>query len=1543
MLHGEFSTIIYVASGSFTMSSKKPDDLDMMQDIVDLPDDLYLEDVGGGDKPSKKYAGWVNSRSMGSRGRGRAKKHGGFNHVVEDDLLDVGEQDLNSLENWDLDDELYAEMEGEVSKKPPFRSRSQCGRVALLNKTQLKRGVDQRPYRGKDYESSKSPEDIFDIESKSRQHKFNWNREGDYVQEEPSWRSGESAEQDGNRRPSYVAQRKLPPRIAKKLAEAAENKFGPSRNDPRLKASNISRTNTTVNVYAPARKDPRLVPQQALMHRQQSSKPRTDSHLDALRKNIRLSSEKNPTMDLAPPGVEELEESVPSSKQEAVTRRGPRSPSLPSPLRISGDQSLSPSSRHGRPFRERSLSPHSHGIHRNSLSPHRREWQNSSRDRRSLSRSPSRRISTSPRSRHQCPKEWSGSPRRDRSRDESQSGRQDRSLSPWRTRSPFSPSRHSSLSSSRDESWRQSPSIGSMMPRYGHVQQQPPPQQSYEVIGPPPPPPPPPLTTATNVYNEGNYSGSAPTAPAYNAPPAPPPAYSNYQQYGYDNYYQQQPLPPSSYPGEYAPPAQQPPSWTDGGMVYPDVSQPPPVQIASVSGTGPAAVAGGSSQPAVDQKSEEAKKEAVKNEMIQQKQTLSKQREEYVRKKALIAHELQLLREQEEDLLEENSRDNDRILKENNKLQMEIQNKLKAINNVIDMLTGIIGDKDQQDVKKIGKASHKDPDKVKSDQGDLEDAASKRLSRATCNFVHYDPEMHWCRVCDVFPRTAKEYLNHLHSIEHKEETLERKLVDMPWHKIQPDQEILHIPGAPTKRTPIRGTCLQFFISATAWYCKLCDTWIGDLHCASLHLKSKRHTENYSKFTEQNPHWETDWIADRQRAYEQYSEKLLRVKEENKQLPPVVEQTLVPSLLVYGKNIKPEQKEDKYEPKLKKMKSKEQRKKMKKNCLTALDETKKKKRHKKQKSKKLHGSLNEGRSSSSNSGSSSSSSSSEGDSEAENGDKSKSIRVAMRNKAKEVNEQIPLLPRSRWDSPPEQKPDVEELDEKIKHSIDVRIGTGDDKLIREWMTSSKDVSDGEKLLLNSIKDRLKQKQEADKERERERRDDKRDSRRGRRRSDSPSSPSYRSKRSRSDKSPDDRRERSTRFDRYERYDSFHKSPERPTRRDSSSKIDQKFKEEPDVKFPERKSDQEKKIMVKLEEEEEDDDESAESKFEKQTAESAAKLMKKSKKPAVLAVPKSKLPFIGRMPILKHFAKKKKPEDKSEGEECKQPTEDPLVQAQYKLEFTNVGGKVHIGPQESSTAKGSGIVGPENLKISATAQPTEHEVQDMEIDEDSSNSDTPPPTIETPVIETAVQLQSPKKPLNDIPLPKDFQDALNILFPGQDSFEKKEEVCAPSSGVIQSGPKPPSMPPTNHQGHWPSATGPQMMSPMQNFGGSSQGPSQMIGGGGPMMGPMHGMQGPTHPAMQGPPQGPQGMYVPPYGLHVQGSMMAQPHPTNIMQKNEPPLRHPSLPAPKEKKTPPSKVGPSKKEIAVRKSDVAGEMSADELAMMGIDVGDMAAQSF
>lgn len=126
------------------------------------------------------------------------------------------------------------------------------------------------------------------------------------------------------------------------------------------------------------------------------------------------------------------------------------------------------------------------------------------------------------------------------------------------------------------------------------------------------------------------------------------------------------------------------------------------------------------------------------------------------------------------------------------------------------------------------------------------------------------------------------------------------MVDYPWHKAQPEVKNKIPADAPTERVPIRGkiidkmwprcvswsgrpwrdwsplgsiekdtrssyrrarrlsilrSCnlfflisslgLQFFVSATAWYCKLCNVFMGDLHCASVHLKSDQHQRNLS--------------------------------------------------------------------------------------------------------------------------------------------------------------------------------------------------------------------------------------------------------------------------------------------------------------------------------------------------------------------------------------------------------------------------------------------------------------------------------------------------------------------------------------------------------------------------------------------------------------------------------------------------------------------------------------------------------------------------
>lgn len=149
-------------------------------------------------------------------------------------------------------------------------------------------------------------------------------------------------------------------------------------------------------------------------------------------------------------------------------------------------------------------------------------------------------------------------------------------------------------------------------------------------------------------------------------------------------------------------------------------------------------------------------------------------------------------------------------------LQIEIQNKMKSIHNVIDMLTGIIGDKVTVDDLKskfkpelskrsrspkedFPKGKSPSPDRSSASDSDKESKTERDRERRSSedkpmyNFVHYDPEMHWCKVCDIFPKTAKEYLNHLHSNEHKETCVVSNIFEhYNRHKADGDAEVIKL-------------------------------------------------------------------------------------------------------------------------------------------------------------------------------------------------------------------------------------------------------------------------------------------------------------------------------------------------------------------------------------------------------------------------------------------------------------------------------------------------------------------------------------------------------------------------------------------------------------------------------------------------------------------------------------------------------------------------------------------------------------------------------
>ncbi|KAK5643376.1 hypothetical protein RI129_007221 [Pyrocoelia pectoralis] len=423
---------------------------------------------------------------------------------------------------------------------------------------------------------------------------------------------------------------------------------------------------------------------------------------------------------------------------------------------------------------------------------------------------------------------------------------------------------------------------------------------------------------------------------------------------------------------------------------------------------------------------EDTKKDAVAQELKQQKVQMSKQREEYVRKVVVLRRELDLLRNQKQELLEEHSseHDNNHILRENNKLQIEIQNKMKAVNNVIEMLSNIIGDR--LTISELEEQCKEDSPKHRREKSRKSAPAEKvEVEPSRYCYIYYDPELHWCRVCDVFPKSAKDYLLHLHSKEHRQITQERDMVDTPWHRLPPESELPSFEGATKKRMPIKG--LQFLISATAWYCKLCDTWVGDLHCASQHLKSQNHNQNFANFVEQNPHWEIEWLRDRDKA-------LVRISKDRRS------------------DSDDSDNQDEW-------------KKVKKDSFTST-ESKKDKKKKKLKKRKKH-----------SSDSSSTSSSSDSSSENESNDKSKSIRVAMRNKMKLqaqmiMNDDV----GDKWEALGRL---VEEKKRKEADEVP-KEAEPEDNLISQWMTIS-EPQEKDKRLFNNLKDRMKQKQEAEKAR------------------------------------------------------------------------------------------------------------------------------------------------------------------------------------------------------------------------------------------------------------------------------------------------------------------------------------------------------------------------------------------------------------------------------------------------------------------------------
>lgn len=339
------------------------------------------------------------------------------------------------------------------------------------------------------------------------------------------------------------------------------------------------------------------------------------------------------------------------------------------------------------------------------------------------------------------------------------------------------------------------------------------------------------------------------------------------------------------------------------------------------------------------------------------------------------------------------------------------------------------------------------------------------------NYTFYDPELHWCEICSVFPKTAKDFLSHLHSEEHKNKD---KSTDIPWHENLKSDDLPTYTNAPNKKTPIRG--VQFFVPSTGWYCKLCSIWMGDLHCASAHLKSQTHAKRYTQFVRKYPQFEADWSENRQKAFDNrhIDDQPIEVPPPppiisiaDHPVPPPMVSLTNPLRFLGGIPLQLNQKPK--EP--------------------IVEESSTKKGKKKKKEKKKRKKSKKKRHSSSSSSSSSSNESSDGPEVVRKNsiektivDTSNSIRVAMRNSLQTARRQQQEKPEiddgnigGKWtviqEASNKQAAPIVPLPPTISANGEAQ-NRRDDLIISQWNVPEPVISEKEKELLEQLKGRLK---------------------------------------------------------------------------------------------------------------------------------------------------------------------------------------------------------------------------------------------------------------------------------------------------------------------------------------------------------------------------------------------------------------------------------------------------------------------------------------
>ncbi|ESO93642.1 hypothetical protein LOTGIDRAFT_119253, partial [Lottia gigantea] len=207
---------------------------------------------------------------------------------------------------------------------------------------------------------------------------------------------------------------------------------------------------------------------------------------------------------------------------------------------------------------------------------------------------------------------------------------------------------------------------------------------------------------------------------------------------------------------------------------------------------------------------------------------------------------MEKLKKQQNEIMRKRQRQRDGhkdpLLTANSKLQEEITEQIRALRRAAE---------EPLDVKKYQK-----PEIKVESKGDAH-STNKQSSSSSINYKFVDHRSHWCRCCNVVSNNILMMCKHLKSRSHQQKV---DPYDRPWtiHSMKKNSESNS--KGPVTNLPLSGT--EFVMSVDAFYCSLCNEYMGDIPSAEAHLNDISHFNTYKAYLAKNPFYEKRYILEK---------------------------------------------------------------------------------------------------------------------------------------------------------------------------------------------------------------------------------------------------------------------------------------------------------------------------------------------------------------------------------------------------------------------------------------------------------------------------------------------------------------------------------------------------------------------------------------------------------------------------------------------------------------------------------------------------------